>query len=85
MIIFKTFINKIKHLDIKTKKIMRIGFIFSFTLFIISILSLFTYNLFYSIPALFYVGISLFRSSLMFACTILICGIGFDTISKELN
>lgn len=85
MNLLKTLTDKIKNLDKKTKKIMHIGFIFSFILCIISSLSLFTYETFYSIPTLFHSGISLFRTSLMFACTFFICGIGFDTMSKEIN
>ena len=85
MNIIKTLIDKIKNLDIKVKKIMNIGFKFSFIIAMIAIISLFTYEIFYSIPTLFYAGISLFRTSLMFACTFFICGIGFDTISKEIE
>lgn len=84
MNIVKMLIDKIKNLDKNIKKIMHIGFIFSFLLTLISVLSLCTYDIFYSIPVLFYAGISLFRTSLMFACTFFICGIGFDTIKKEL-
>lgn len=85
MNVFKMLTNKVKNLDIKIKKIMHFGFIFSFILSIIAILTLCTYDIFYSIPVLFYAGISLFRTSLMFACTFFICGIGFDSISKELG
>ncbi len=83
MKIINTLIDKIKNLDKKVVKIMHIGFIFSFILCIISGLSLFTYETIYNLPELFYSGISLFRTSLMFACTFFIFGIGFDTIKKE--
>lgn len=85
MNIFLFLKEKVKNLDIKIKQIMHIGFIFSFILCIISSLSLFTYEFFYTFPKLFYAGISLFRTSLMFACMFFICGIGFDSITKELN
>ena len=85
MNIINTLVNKIKNLDCKTKKIMRIGLIVSFVLCLISSFSLFTYETFYSIPILFYIGISLFKTSLMFACSFLICGIGFDTIKNEIG
>ena len=75
--------DKIQNLDNKVKKIMHIGFIFSFALCIIAGISLFTYEIFYSLPSLFYAGISLFHTSLMFACMFFICGIGFDTIKKQ--
>lgn len=83
MNIVKMLVDKVNNLDVKIKKIMHVGFIFSFIIAMIAILSLFTYDIFYSIPSLFYAGISLFRTSLMFACTFFICGIGFDTIKKE--
>lgn len=84
MKIINTLIDKVKNLDKKVLKIMHNGFIFSFILCIISGLSLFTYDIFYNLPDLFYIGISLFRTSLMFACTFFIFGIGFDTIKKEI-
>lgn len=77
-------INKIKNLDEKIVKIMNFGFTFSFILCIISTISLFTYNFFYSHPTLFYTGLSLLKTALMFASMFLICGVGFDTIKKEM-
>jgi len=77
--------DKFKNLDKKILKIMNSGFIFSFAILIIAMISLFTYEIFYSLPALFYTGISLFKTSLMFACTFVICGIGFDTMKKEIT
>lgn len=83
MNIVQTLINRIKNLDKKVLKIMHIGFTFCFILCIISTLSLFTYETFYSIPTLFYSGISLFRTSLMLACMFFACAIGFDTIKNR--
>lgn len=83
MSLLKTLQDKMKNLDGKVKKIMHIGFIFSFFLCIVSTLSLFTYETMCQNPSLFYTGISLFRTSLMFACMFFICGIGFDSIKKE--
>lgn len=85
MIIINTLVDKIKNLDKNIKKIMHKGFSFSFILCIISVLSLFTYNMFYNLPDLFYIGISLLRTSLMFACSFFMFAIGFDTISKEIS
>ena len=84
MNIIKMLIDKFKNLDKKVKKIMKVGFNFSFILAIISCLLLFTYEFFYSFPNLFYSGISLFRTSIMFACSFIMFGIGFDTIKKEI-
>lgn len=77
-------IDKIKNLDKQIMKIMDSGFIFSFMLSIISVISLLIYDFFYSLPNLFYIGINLFKTSLIFASMFLICGIGFDTIKKEM-
>ena len=83
MNIIKSLINKIKNFDKKTKKIMNTGFLFSFILCIIACITLLTYDLLYNHPSLFYIGISLLRTSLMFASTFFICAIGFDSIKKE--
>jgi len=83
------FINKllniIKNFDKNISKIVQFGFIFCFILCMIAVSILFTYESIYSLPILFYIGYSLFKSSLMFSVTFLICGISFDKIKKELN
>lgn len=84
MKIIKQLTNKIKNLDKKIIKIMDSGFTFSLILSTISAITLLTYDFFYSLPNLFYIGITLFKTSLMFATMFFICGIGFDTIKKEL-
>jgi len=85
MKIINQLIDKIKNLDKKIIKIMDFGFIFCFILCIISTITLITYNYFYSLPNLYYTGISLFKTALMFASMFFICGIGFDTIKKEMT
>ena len=84
MIFFNKFIERFKNLDIKIKKILHKGFIFSFILCIFSTSLLFTYQTFYASPLLYYIGLSLFKSSLMFACSFIMCAIGFDTIKNEI-
>ncbi len=78
-------LDKIKNLDSKVVKVMKVGFIFSFIICILSGMILLTYQAFYSLPILFYIGISLFRTSLSFAVAFFICGIGFDTVAKEIG
>lgn len=84
MKIVTTLIQKIKNFDEKTKELMEKGYFFSFLLCLFSGFILFIYETIYHNPSLFYIGISLFRTSLMFACTFLICAIGFDTIKKQM-
>lgn len=78
-------LNKVKNLDAKIVKVMKAGFVFSFIVCILSSMVLLTYEAFYSLPALFHIGISLFRTALCFAVTFFICGIGFDTVQKEIG
>ena len=82
--IIKKIKNKLNELDEKIKRIMKVGIEVSFMLCIIAVFSLFTYEVFYSLPSLFYIGISLLQSGLMFLCTFFICGVGFDTIKKQI-
>jgi hypothetical protein len=84
MNIINKFISVLKNLDNKIKKIMNKGLIVSFLLCIISAIILFTYQFIYKNPDLYYIGISLFKSSLMFGCVFVMCAIGFDTIKNEL-
>lgn len=76
--------DKIKNLDLKIVKLMKIGFIISFILCLLSSSLLFTYQFIISMPILFYIGISLFRTSLSFGVTFFICGLGFDTMKKQM-
>lgn len=77
--------DKIKNLDLKIVKLMKIGFIISFIMCLLASLLLFTYQFIISMPILFYIGISLFRTSLSFGVTFFICGLGFDTIVTDLK
>lgn len=79
----KTIINSIKKLDIKVKKIMVRGFEFSFIFCIFSALILLFYD-FYMLPILYYSGLILFKTSIMFFVDFIILGIGFDTIKKQM-
>ena len=76
--------EKIKNLDLKIVKLMKIGFIISFIMCLLSSSLLFTYQFIISLPILFYISISIFRSSLSFGVTFFICGIGFDTMKKQM-
>lgn len=76
--------DKIKNLDLQVVKLMKFGFIISFIMCLLSSSLLFTYQFIISLPILFYIGISIFRSSLSFGVTFFICGIGFDTMKKQM-
>ena len=80
----KKLINTFKNLDQLTYKIMRCGFKFCFAICIFSVIILFTYNLFILSPSVFYIGISLFRLSMIFGIEFVVCGLVVDGIKKQL-
>lgn len=79
------FYNYYLKLNIKIKKIMKLGFTFSMFVLIISGLILCTYELFYSSPILYYVGLSLFKLSLIYFVTFLCFGFAFNKMIEEMN
>ena len=84
MNLFNKLIVLVKTLDFKVKKIMNIGFKFSFIIMLISTYILYTYKLSNSNPNIFYIGLSLFRSALSFGVSFFIFGLSFNTIKKQL-
>ena len=76
--------EKIDNLEDLIKKIMKYGFYFSFFISIIATSVLFTYEVFYSMPDLYYIGLSLFKTSISFATSFFICGLAIDTIKKQM-
>ena len=79
------FIDKINNLDSKIKTLVQIGIKFSSILCLFAVLILSIYKTMNNMPNIFYIGISLLHSSLMFACAFIIFGIGFDTIKNQLE
>lgn len=75
-------IHTFKKLDKKIVSLMKFSWLFCFMIAILSTSFLISYH-FYPLPILFTIGFSIVKTTLFFAVTILICGIGFDTILKE--
>ena len=80
----KKILESFKNLEKLTYKIMKNGFKFCFILTLISIIILLTYEFVFTIPNLYYIGISLFRLSLIFAIEFIVCGFVVDGIKKQL-
>ncbi len=76
--------NKINNLEKDITKIMKNGLNFSFGICLFSILILVTYQSFFAIPDLYYIGLILFKTSLTFIIQFIICGFAFDTIKKQM-
>lgn len=75
--------QKYNNLDIKIKKILKIGLLFSFMLSIISTVFLFTYLFLINLQLIFNIGLFLFKFSLILISEFLICSIIVDSISKD--
>lgn len=81
---FKTILENYKKFEKITHKILKYGLKFCFILCLISVSILLTYNLNFHYPYMYYIGISLFRLSLIFSIEFIICGFVVDSIKKQL-
>ena len=80
----KNLINSFKSFDKVTHRILKYGLEFCLALSMISIIILLTYNLIFATPSLYYIGISLFKLSLVFGIEFIICSIVVDSIKKQM-
>ena len=80
----KKIINNFNHLDKLTFKIMKYGLTFCFAICILSISILFTYDFAFPSPFMYYIGINLFKLSLIFGIEFVICGFIVDGIKKQM-
>lgn len=80
---FKKLFDYFKNLDKKTSKIMNYGLKFCFGICIIAVFILFTYVCDFASPFIYYLGINLFRLSLIFGIEFIICGFVVDGIKKQ--
>ena len=79
----KMIFDKFKSIDSRIKQIMKYGFLFSFTICIISIIILLLHT-YIHIPELYYIGLSVFQLSLFFTVDFIVCGIAIDTIRQQI-
>lgn len=77
-------LNKLKKLDNKTKQIMKYGYLSAFVVSIISCIILLTYQAAYASPDLYYIGLQVFKMSLMICVSFFVCGFAFDKIKSAL-
>lgn len=80
----KRILNNFKELDKIAFKIMKYGLEFCFVICILSVLILFTYDFAFRAPFMYYIGINLFKLSLIFGIEFIICGFVVDGIKKQL-
>jgi len=80
----KKIINSYRNLEGLTYKIMQNGLKFCFTLCLISVFILLTYEVLFTSPFMYYIGISIFRLSIIFAIEFAICALVVDSIKKQI-
>ncbi len=80
----KKIITYYKNLDKNTYKILYKGLEFCFLLASFSAFILLSYILFLQAPLVYYIGINLFKLSLVFGVEFIICGFIVDSIKKQL-
>ena len=80
---FKEIYRNYKGFEKITNKILRYGLTFCFFLCLLSVLILFLYNLFFHAPLIYYIGIYLFKLSLIFGIEFIICSFVVDGIKKQ--
>lgn len=73
-----------KTLDKTTYKILYKGLEFCLLLASFSAFILLSYILFFKIPLIYYIGINLFRLSLVFSVEFIICSFIVDNIKKQI-
>lgn len=80
----KKIVENYKNFEKITYKILKNGLRFCFTLCIISVLILLTYDLIVPSPLVYYIGLNLFKLSLVFATEFVVCSFVTDGIKKQL-
>ncbi len=81
---FKNLIAIFKAFDKMTFKILKNGLFFCFAICILSVFILFTYDFAFPSPFIYYIGINLFRLSLIFSIEFVVCGFVVDGIKKQM-
>lgn len=80
---FRKILDSYKKLDKLTYKILKYGLQFCFMMCMVSVLILFSYKSFLTVPFLYYIGISVFRLSIIFGIEFIICALVVDSIKKQ--
>ncbi|MCI8444711.1 MAG: hypothetical protein HFJ37_06190 [Clostridia bacterium] len=80
----KKIFDSYKSFERITCKILKSGLEFCLLLCVLSVSILLTYNLLIPSPMVYYIGISLFKLSLIFGIEFIICGFVTDGIKKQL-
>ena len=80
----KEILKYYNNFDKLTSKILKYGLQFCLALCLFSTFILLFYNTYFTYPIFYYIGITLFKLSIIFAIEFIICGFVADGIKKEL-
>ena len=83
-IMFKKIFDIYKSFEKITCRILKCGLEFCFALSILSVSILLTYNFIFQLPLIYYIGITLFKMSIIFAIEFIICSFISDGIKKQM-
>ncbi len=81
----KQILLEFKNLDNTIINLMKSGIKFSFLLIILASIILLTYDLLFTYPTIYYIGFSLFKTSLFFMAGFVIFGFAFNKIKTEIS
>jgi len=81
----KQLLKEFKNMDHSILCLIKQGVNYSFILSIISSIILLIYDYILQKPLVYYIGLSLFKTSIFFMVGFIICGFAFQRISKELK
>ena len=82
---FKNISNYYLNLNIKIKKLMKFGFAISLILALVSSLLLYTYNVIYNSPILYYIGLNIFKLGITYFVTFFCFSFAFEKILEDFN
>ena len=80
----KLFISKLKNIDNSIKRVLYNGLKFCLAFMLVATFILSLYSSVHNLT-LFYLGISLFKSSLFFIAFFIICAISIDKITRDVK
>lgn len=81
----KQILLEFKNLDNTIINLMKSGIKFSFSLIILASIILLTYDFLFTYPTIYYIGFSLFKTSLFFMAGFVIFGFAFNKIKTEIS
>ncbi len=81
----KQLFMEFKKMDHSIIALVKSGIKFCFGILVVAAIILLAYDLAYSLPLVYYIGISLFKTSLFFMACFIICGIAFNKIKVDLG